>query len=87
MAEKLIVVYPPDEQGARRVRIDGTILGRATDLDDLVIWLRRAGLEVDDLDVVRSPLIEWRARAPRPGRRDPSRPSWGPGLSAFHPSP
>ncbi|MFE9372227.1 hypothetical protein ACFYM2_21005 [Streptomyces sp. NPDC006711] len=57
---RIIVVYPPDEQGARRVRIDGSTIGRATDLADLVIWLRRAGLEVDDIDVVRSPLIEWR---------------------------
>ncbi|MFF3158485.1 hypothetical protein [Streptomyces sp. NPDC057910] len=62
---RIIVVYPPDEQGARRVRVDGTILGRATDLQDLVIWLRRAGLDgIDDLDVVRSPLIEWRGGGP-----------------------
>ncbi|MGW8326461.1 hypothetical protein ACWGLE_00995 [Streptomyces sp. NPDC055897] len=62
---RIIVVYPPDEQGARRVRVDGSILGRATDLQDLVIWLRRAGLDgIDDLDVVRSPLIEWRGAGP-----------------------
>ncbi|MFJ2399872.1 hypothetical protein ACIOUE_01110 [Streptomyces xanthochromogenes] len=61
---RIIVVYPPDEEGARRVRVDGTILGRATDLADLVVWLRRTGLEVDDLDVVRSPLIEWRGGGP-----------------------
>lgn len=55
MAEHLIVVYPPDEQGARRVRVDGTILGRAADRD-LTEYLRRAGLEgFDDLDVVRFP--------------------------------
>lgn len=67
---RIIVVYPPDEQGARRVRVDGTILGRATDLADLVIWLRRAGLDgIDDLDVVRSPLIEWRGGGPE---------DWGP---------
>jgi hypothetical protein len=64
MAEHLIVVYPPDEQGARRVRVDGAILGRAADLRDLTEYLRRAGLEVDDLDVVRSPLIEWRGGGP-----------------------
>ncbi|MFE4867754.1 hypothetical protein [Streptomyces sp. NPDC056682] len=61
---KVIVVYPRDEQGARRVRVDGTILGRARDLRDLTEYLRRAGLEVDDLDVVRSPLIEWRGGGP-----------------------
>ncbi|MEV5940646.1 hypothetical protein [Streptomyces sp. NPDC051994] len=59
-----IVVYPPDEQGARRVRVDGTILGRATDLRDLTEYLRRAGLDVDDLGIVRSPLIEWRGGGP-----------------------
>ncbi|MER5559718.1 hypothetical protein ABT071_14040 [Streptomyces sp. NPDC002506] len=65
MASRIIVVYPPDEEGARRVRVDGTILGRATDLNDLVIWLRRAGLDgIDDLDVIRSPLIEWRDASP-----------------------
>jgi hypothetical protein len=62
---RAIIVYPPDEQGARRVRVDGTILGRATDLRDLTEYLRRAGLEgIDDLDVVRSPLIEWRGGGP-----------------------
>lgn len=61
---KPIIVYPPDEQGARRVRVDGHILGRAADLQDLTEYLRRAGLEVDDLDVVRSPLIEWRGGGP-----------------------
>ncbi|MFD9633636.1 hypothetical protein [Streptomyces violascens] len=60
----VIVVYPPDEQGARRVRVDGTILGRARDLRALTEYLRRAGLEVDDLDVVRSSLIEWRGGGP-----------------------
>ncbi|MBX7464987.1 hypothetical protein K1Y80_02680 [Streptomyces sp. MAG02] len=65
MASRIIVVYPPDEEGARRVRVDGSILGRATDLQDLVVWLRRAGLDgIDDLDVVRSPLIEWRGGGP-----------------------
>ncbi|MFE9533273.1 hypothetical protein [Streptomyces sp. NPDC006691] len=42
---RIIVVYPPDEEGARRVRVDGSILSRATDLQDLAIWLRRAGLD------------------------------------------
>ncbi|RCH61663.1 hypothetical protein DT019_37250 [Streptomyces sp. SDr-06] len=64
-AERVIVVYPPDETGGRRVRVDGTILGRARDLRDLTEYLRRAGLEgLDDLDVVRSLLIEWRGGGP-----------------------
>ncbi|RCH66704.1 hypothetical protein DT019_21465 [Streptomyces sp. SDr-06] len=64
-AERVIVVYPPDEMGGRRVRVDGTILGRAQDLRDLTEYLRRVGLEsIDDLDVVRSPLIEWRGGGP-----------------------
>ncbi|MGW2866138.1 hypothetical protein [Streptomyces sp. NPDC001205] len=64
-AERVIVVYPPDETGARMVRVDGTVLGRARDLRALTEFLRRAGLEgLDDLDVARSPLIEWRGGGP-----------------------
>ncbi|MFE4874667.1 hypothetical protein [Streptomyces sp. NPDC056682] len=63
--DRVIIVYPPDEMGARRVRVDGIILGRARDLRDLTEYLRRAGLEgLDDLDVIRSPLIEWRGGGP-----------------------
>ncbi|MEV7154881.1 hypothetical protein AB0N77_09680 [Streptomyces misionensis] len=60
-----VIVYPPDEDGGRRVRIDGEISGRAFDLADVVEFLRRAGLEgVDDLDVLRADWIVWRGGGP-----------------------
>ncbi|MFJ9344801.1 hypothetical protein ACIRP0_36805 [Streptomyces sp. NPDC101733] len=39
-----VVVYPPDQQGGRRVRADGETLGRAFGPGDLLEFLRRAGL-------------------------------------------
>ncbi|MFE2384477.1 hypothetical protein [Streptomyces misionensis] len=60
-----VTVYPPDEDGGRRVRIDGEISGRAFDFGDVVEFLRRAGLEgVDDLDVIRADWIQWRGGGP-----------------------
>lgn len=59
-----IVVYPPDEQGGRRVRAGDEILGRAYGVGDLVEFLRRTGLELDDTDVETSTLIEWRGGGP-----------------------
>lgn len=60
-----MIVYPPDEGGGRRVRIDGEILGRAFGIGDLVEFLRRAGLEDwDQVDVATSELIEWRGGGP-----------------------
>ncbi|WP_425830632.1 hypothetical protein [Streptomyces fractus] len=56
-----VVIYPPDEDGGRRVRVDGTILGRAFSVRDVAAFLQDAGLqEFDEMDVVRSPLIKWR---------------------------
>lgn len=60
-----IIVYPPDEEGSRRVRVDGEILGRAYGLQDLTEFLRRAGLEDPDEAWVRaSTLIDWRGGGP-----------------------
>lgn len=59
MSEKpRVVVYPPDETGGRRVRVDGEILGRAYGMADLVEFLRRAGW------VEEAPPIEWRGGGP-----------------------
>jgi len=56
-----VIVYPPDEEGGRRVRVDGTILGRAFRLRDVVAFLETAGLQgIDDLDVAGAEWIEWR---------------------------
>ena len=60
-----VIVYPPDEQGGRRVRIDGTILGRAYSVRDIAAFMQEAGLQsFDEMDVVRSGLIEWRGGGP-----------------------
>jgi hypothetical protein len=59
-----VIVYPPDEDGGRRVRVDGTILGRAFRLRDVVAFLETAGLQgIDELDVAGMP-IEWRGGGP-----------------------
>jgi hypothetical protein len=45
--------------------VDGTILGLAYGLTDVVEFLRRAGLEgVDEVEVARSPMVEWRGGGP-----------------------
>ncbi|UOB09106.1 hypothetical protein MQE23_08575 [Streptomyces sp. HP-A2021] len=60
-----VVVYPPDEDGGRRVRMDSEIAGRAYNLPDVVEFLRRAGVEeVNEVWVRRSSLIEWRGGGP-----------------------
>jgi hypothetical protein len=56
-----VVVYPPDEDGGRRVRINDEIAGRAYNIRDIVEFLRRAGIEnANGVWVRRSSLIEWR---------------------------
>jgi hypothetical protein len=60
-----VVIYPPDEDGGRRVRIDGSIRGRAFSVQDVARFMQEAGLqEFDEMDVVRSLLIEWRGGGP-----------------------
>lgn len=60
-----IVVYPPDADGGRRVRIDGQIAGRAYSVRDIAAFCQTAGLQDwDEMDVVRSGLIEWRGGGP-----------------------
>ncbi|MFB8772123.1 hypothetical protein [Streptomyces broussonetiae] len=64
-SDRPVVVYPPDETGGRRVRVDGEILGLAYSVRDVAAFLQEAGLQsFDDLDVVRSGLIEWRGGGP-----------------------
>ncbi|MET9099606.1 hypothetical protein [Streptomyces antibioticus] len=61
-----VIVYPPDEDGGRRVRADGEILGRAYSLRDVAEFLRRAGVEdADETWVETSGLLEWRGGGPR----------------------
>lgn len=64
-ADRPVVVYPPDEEGGRRVRIDGQIAGRAYSVQDVAAFMQEAGLQsFDEMDVVRSALIEWRGGGP-----------------------
>ncbi|MGW4950654.1 hypothetical protein [Streptomyces parvulus] len=59
--DRPVVVYPPDDVGGRRVRVDGTILGRAFGVQDVARFMQEAGLQDwDEMDVVRSDLIDWR---------------------------
>lgn len=63
--DRPVIVYPPDETGGRRVRVDGTILGLAYSVLDIAALLQTAGLqEWDEMDVVRSALIDWRGGGP-----------------------
>lgn len=59
-----VIVYPPDPEGGRRVRVDGEILGRALGPDDIFEFLRRAGLDPDDVRLDDELLIEWRGGGP-----------------------
>lgn len=60
-----VVIYPPDREGGRRVRISDAIVGRAFSVQDVARFMQEAGLqEFDELDVVRSGLIEWRGGGP-----------------------
>lgn len=64
-ADRPVIVYPPDEDGGRRVRIDGVIKGRAFSVQDVARFAQEAGLQHwDEMDVVRSQLIEWRGGGP-----------------------
>ncbi|KPI33710.1 hypothetical protein OV450_6418 [Actinobacteria bacterium OV450] len=63
-SELRVIVYPPDAQGGRRVRVDGTILGRALGPGDLLEFLRRAGLDPDNVRLDDPRLIEWRGGGP-----------------------
>ncbi|MFD8509680.1 hypothetical protein ACFV27_00840 [Streptomyces antimycoticus] len=59
-----IVVQPPSPDGGRRVRVDGNILGVAYGLSDLLEFLRRAGADVDSIDLEETELITWRGGGP-----------------------
>ncbi|MGW3599709.1 hypothetical protein [Streptomyces sp. NPDC005167] len=61
-----MVVYPPDESGGRRVRVDGEILGMAHSVRDVAEFLRRAGLDdITEGDVILSGMIGWRGGGAR----------------------
>lgn len=59
-----VTVHPPDAQGRRRVHAGGRPLGRAHGVGDLMEFLRRAGLDPDDVDLDDVLLIQWRGGGP-----------------------
>jgi hypothetical protein len=53
-------VGPPDAEGGRLVCVHGGAVGRAYGLWDMIVFLRRAGLDLgEEDDIAASPLIEW----------------------------
>ncbi|MFJ6119813.1 hypothetical protein [Streptomyces sp. NPDC092129] len=72
MARRKAIVYPPSEHGGRLVRVDGVIVCRAYSMQDLSLFLCRAGFQVltevdlaaeDPIDA-DGELIEWRGGGP-----------------------
>lgn len=79
-----IVIYPPDESGGRRVRVDGEILGMAHSLRDVTEFLRRAGMDdITEEDVLRDDRLAWRRAEPvaRPAVSEPRTHETAPRLS------
>lgn len=58
-----MVVHPPSG-GGRVVTVRGERIGRATDVGDLLEFLRRAGLDPDDVALDAPELIAWRGGGP-----------------------
>ncbi|KAF4407750.1 MULTISPECIES: hypothetical protein [Streptomyces] len=59
-----VVVHPPDGSGRRRVGIRGQDVGSATGPRDLLEFLRRAGLDPDQIALDDPALIRWRGGGP-----------------------
>ncbi|MFH8596663.1 hypothetical protein [Streptomyces rimosus] len=59
-----VVVHPPSPTEGRRVHADSVVLGVAYGLNDLLEFLRRAGLDPDDVDLGDASPIEWRGGGP-----------------------
>ncbi|MFE8950561.1 hypothetical protein [Streptomyces sp. NPDC007856] len=60
-----VVVYPPAEDGGRRVRVGSHFMGMAYTLLDIVEFLRQAGSEdVEPEDVASAAWVEWREAGP-----------------------
>lgn len=66
-----VIVHAPSAAGGRQVHIDSEFLGVAHSVQDLEEFLRRAGLDPDNLDTEDTELIEWRGGGPDVWTRDP----------------
>ena len=59
-----IIVYPPDEEGGRKVRFDGEILGRAFNIYDVLELLGGAGLDPAATALDDTNIFDWRGGGP-----------------------
>jgi hypothetical protein len=57
-----VTVYPPDEEGGRAVRVNGTLAGRVFDVPGIRMLLADAGLP--GVDVAGAGWIVWRGGGP-----------------------
>ncbi|MER6394292.1 hypothetical protein ABT236_38305 [Streptomyces sp. NPDC001523] len=72
MTAARLVIYPPDENGWRRVRWDGTAIGVAHRPSDIHVFLAAAGMEnPEDLDLADPALVEWRGAGPESWAESP----------------
>ncbi|WP_329189578.1 hypothetical protein [Actinacidiphila glaucinigra] len=62
--EHRIVVMPPGDTGGRVVRVGNAILGTAYRMADLLEFLRRTGLDPDDVSVLDPDFFDWRGGGP-----------------------
>lgn len=82
MSAKLII-YPPDEQGWRRVRYDGVAIGVAHRPSDIRVFLADAGLEnAEDVDLTDPDFVEWRGAGPEAWNPSPTPPPEAPSTPA-----
>ncbi|MER6075695.1 hypothetical protein ABT187_44450 [Streptomyces sp. NPDC001817] len=58
-----VIVHPPS-QGGRRVTVRGVDVSRALRLADVIEFLRRAGMDPDDVALDDPALIDWRDGGP-----------------------
>lgn len=66
-----IVVGPPDKHGGRTVLYEGTTLGCAYNVTDLLQLLSQTGLGWDEMDL-EGPMFQWRGGGPRTWGSDPN---------------
>lgn len=59
-----VVVYPPDDEGGRRVWFNGQLLGRTFTLYDITHLLNQAGLNTAATEFEDTSIFEWRGGSP-----------------------
>ncbi|MCC3777634.1 hypothetical protein [Streptomyces sp. UNOB3_S3] len=59
-----IIIHPPLASGGRQVTIGAEFLGVAYGIVDVLEYLGRAGLDMNDLRLEDPSLVEWREGGP-----------------------